>query len=223
MEQVTIQAEARNKTGKGSARAVRRTGKIPAVVYSHFAEPVSLAVDPLELRKAVTGSALGFNTVLTIDLDSGAKKTVLLKDWQVDPIDRKLLHADFLEIRMDEKLPADVPIKLIGRPQGIVEGGVLNQIRRELTVRCLPGKIPSEIEIDIGELKMNEALHISDVTAPEGVEIPYTNDFTILVITPPEAEEEVEAEAEVEAAVESAAETEAGAPATEEKSEPEKS
>ena len=188
MEHTTIKALARSKTGKGSARSTRREGRIPAVVYSHFADPVAIAVDPIELRKAVTGSEHGFNTVLKIDIDNGLTKTALLKDWQVDPINRHLLHADFVEIRMDERLPANVPIKLVGRSKGVFEGGILNQIRRELTVRCLPGNIPVELEIDITNLGINEALHVSDVVPPEGVEIPYNNDFTILVVTPPEAE-----------------------------------
>ena len=218
MEHTTIKATVRNKTGKGSARSTRREGRIPAVVYSHFADPVAIALDPIELRKAVTGSDLGFNTVLQIDIDNGLTKTALLKDWQVDPISRHLLHADFVEIRMDERLPANVPIKLVGRSKGVFEGGILNQIRRELTVRCLPGSIPVELEIDITNLGINDALHVSDVVPPEGVEIPYNNDFTILVVTPPEAETEavptavdaagVVTEAPAEAAPTSDAETE---------------
>ncbi len=206
MDQAIIKAEAREKTGKGSARATRRAGRIPAVVYSHFEDPVAIALDPKELRKAVTASERGFNTVLSIEIGNSASKTALLKDWQVDPINRKLLHADFIEIRMDERLPASVPVKLVGRPTGVVEGGILNQIRRELTVRCLPGNIPVEIEIDVSHLHVNEALHVSDVPAPEGVEIPYNNDFTIAVVTPPEAEEvEVAPEEEALAAAEAAA------------------
>ncbi len=207
MEQVKIKAQIRAKTGKGSARAARREGNIPAVVYSHFDKPEAIALDPKELHKAVTSSERGFNTVLSIDIGKGAAKTALLKDWQVDPITRQLLHADFLEIRMDERLPANVPIKLVGRAPGVVAGGILNQIRRELTVRCLPGNIPVEFEVDVSNLNVNEALHVSDLTPPEGVEIPYNNDFTIAVITPPEAEEEAAPEAEVLAAGEAVAPT----------------
>lgn len=220
MEQVSIKAAARTKVGKGSARATRREGKIPAVVYSHFEDPVAIAVDPKELHKAVTGSVRGFNTVLSIEIGDGASKTALLKDWQVDPINRRLLHADFIEIRMDERLPASVPLRLVGKAKGVVEGGLLGQIRRELTVKCLPGNIPAEIEIDVTELGVNEALHVSDVVPPEGVEIPYNNDFTIAVITPPEVEvtpeEETAAELEAAPGAPAATPTEA-APATESK------
>jgi large subunit ribosomal protein L25 len=203
MDQATLKAEARTRTGKGSARTARREGKIPAVVYSHFAEPVAIAVDPVELRKAVTGSEHGFNTVLKIELNGGGSKTALLKEWQVDPVSRQLLHADFLEIKMDERLSAEVPVNLKGRAQGVIDGGVLSQIRRVLTVRCLPGKIPLEIAIDVSKMKINDVLHVSDLTPPEGVEIPYNNDFTIVVIAAPEG-----AEAEAPAAAPAA-----GAPA----------
>lgn len=219
MEQVTIRAQKRAKTGKGSARATRRAGNIPAVVYSHFEEPVAIALDPKELHKAVTSSERGFNTVLSIDIGNGASKTALLKDWQVDPMSRALLHADFLEIRMDEQLPANVPIKLVGKAPGVVAGGILNQIRRDLTVRCLPGNIPVEFEVDVSNLQVNDALHVSDLVPPEGVEIPYNNDFTIAVVTPPEVEEEVTVAEEVEAAGEAAAPAPAEAPAGEATSE----
>ncbi|MDF1564202.1 MAG: 50S ribosomal protein L25 [Deltaproteobacteria bacterium] len=186
--QTVLAATARPRTGKGSARAARREGRIPAVVYSHFSDPAAISVDPAELRKMVMGSDHRFNTVLTLDVEGSEKKTALLKDWQVDPVSRKLLHADFVEIRLDQKLEADVPVKLVGTPKGVTNGGILSQIRREATVRCLPSDIPAILEVDVSKLDINDSLHIADVTPPEKVELVFQINFTLAVITPPEKE-----------------------------------
>ncbi len=190
--QAVLAAKARPKTGKGSARATRREGRIPAVVYSNFSDSASISVDPTELRKTMLDSDRRFNTVLTLDLDGKDKKTALLKDWQVDPVSRKLLHADFLEIRLDQKLEAEVPLTLVGTSIGVTEGGIMSQIRRSVTVRCLPSDIPAVLEVDVTDLDMNDSLHVADVKPPEKVEVIYTINFTLAVVTPPEKEPVVE-------------------------------
>ncbi|RMG14040.1 MAG: 50S ribosomal protein L25/general stress protein Ctc [Deltaproteobacteria bacterium] len=186
MDNATLRAEIRTKTGKGSARRARREGKIPAILYSHFSEPTPIALDPKALRKAVRDSEHGFNTVLTLELGEAGKRTALLKDWQIDPVSRRLLHADFLEVKMDEAIEAEVPITLVGKAKGVEAGGILSQLRREITVRCRPGDIPGEIEVDISPLEIGDSLHVGDIPAPEGVEIRYTHNYTIAVVTPPE-------------------------------------
>jgi large subunit ribosomal protein L25 len=183
-----IAAKARKRTGKGSARATRREGRIPAIIYSNFSGPTPISVDPSELRKTVLGSDLRFNTVLTLDVEGEAKKTALLKDWQIDPVSRRLLHADFLEIRLDEKLEAEVPLHLVGKCVGVTNGGILNQIRREVTVRCLPSDIPAILEVDISHLDVNDSLHVGDIVPPERVEVVYHTNYTLAVVTPPERE-----------------------------------
>lgn len=191
MDQATLKAELRTKTGKGSARATRREGKIPAVVYSKDSEAVSIALDPAELRKAVVGSEHRFNTVLTLEIAGSTERTALLKDWQVDPVDRRLLHADFLEIKMGVPLEADVPILLVGKAPGVTEGGILAQIRRVVRVRCLPKNIPVNLDVDISGLEINDSLHVADIVAPSDVELIFAQNFTIAVCTPPEKEEVV--------------------------------
>lgn len=186
MDNATLQAEIRTRTGKGSARQARRQGKIPAIIYSHFSEPTPIALDPSALRRAVRDSEHGFNTVLTLELGEAGKKTALLKDWQIDPVSRRLLHADFLEVKMDEAIEAEVPITLTGKAKGVEAGGILSQLRREITVRCRPGDIPGEIEVDITNLDIGDSLHVGDIPAPPNVEIRYTQNFTIAVVTPPE-------------------------------------
>lgn len=211
MEEATLKAEPRTRTGKGSARAARREGKIPAVVYSHFGEPMAISVDPTVLRKAVKDSDHRFNTVLTLEVDGTGAKTALLKDWQVDPVSRQLLHADFLEIKLDEKLEAAVPLVLKGQPVGVVDGGVLTQVRREVEVRCLPKDIPVSIEVDVSELGINDSLHIDEIPAPPNVELVFSRNVTLAVVNPPEGEPV--AEAEVLEGAEAPAEGEEGAEA----------
>jgi len=183
MDQTQLKAQVRTRTGKGSARTARRAGLIPAVVYSHFSEAAAIAVDPSALRKAVKGSDFGFNTVLHLELDDGGKKTALLKDWQVHPVNHRLLHADFIEIKMDEALDAEVPVVLKGKAKGVIEGGLLNQVRREVTVRCLPEHIPATVEVDISSLGIGEVLHVADLTLPENVKAVFAHNYTIAVIT----------------------------------------
>ncbi len=208
MEEATLKAQPRTRTGKGSARAARREGKIPAVVYSHFAEPMAISVDPTTLRKAVKDSDHSFNTVLTLDLDGGGSKTALLKDWQVDPVSRQLLHADFIEIKLDEKLEAAVPLNLVGISEGVVEGGILNQVRRDIMVRCLPRDIPVSIDVDVTKMQINDSLHIDEIPAPENVELVFSRNVTLAVVNPPEGEAAaVGAEAGAEAAPAAGGET----------------
>lgn len=195
MDQVNLKASARSRTGKGSARAARREGRIPAIVYSRHTDAMAIALDPIALRKAIKASERKFNTLLTLDLDDGGHKVALLKDWQVDPVSRQLLHADFLEVKMDEKLEAQVPVELVGRPVGVVDGGVLSQIRRDVTVRCLPNQIPVRLDVDVSGMKINQSLHVADVPVPENVELVYQKNFTIAVVSPPEAGEAVAAAA----------------------------
>ena len=149
-----------------------------------------------------------FNTVLTLDLDGGGSKTALLKDWQVDPVSRQLLHADFIEIKLDEKLEAAVPLNLVGISEGVVEGGILNQVRRDIMVRCLPRDIPVSIDVDVTKMQINDSLHIDEIPAPENVELVFSRNVTLAVVNPPEGEAAaVGAEAGAEAAPAAGGET----------------
>jgi len=188
-QQNSLSAKVRLKTGKGSARAARREGRIPAILYSHFADALPLSINPDELEQIVVESPSRFNTVLTLELDDKQKRTALLKDWQTDPLSRKLLHADFIEIKLDEKIESEVELRLVGKCIGIENGGALNQVRRELIVRCLPSDLPSFIEVDITNLDINDSLHVGDVKPPEKVEVVYATNYTVAVIAPPEKEE----------------------------------
>ncbi len=206
----TLQAKVRREQGKGSARRLRATGLVPAVVYRRGEQPLAISVDPRALRGAVAGEHR-FNTLLTLQIDGGDKpetRQVLLKDHQYDPVQHmKLLHADFLEVRTDEKTRVEIPVLLTGRAQGVTDGGILQQNRRFLQVLALPNQIPLKIEVDVTHLKIGQSIHVADLKMPAGAELKYQTNFTIAVVSAPEKEEVVVA------AVAAVAEGAAAAPA----------
>jgi large subunit ribosomal protein L25 len=183
----TLTAQARNEKGKGPARRLRTQGLIPAVVYGQKREPTHVSVDPKALQKAIA-TPHKFNTLLTLTLD-GAEKRVLFREYEVDPVSRQLLHADFLEVELDKPVKVQVPIAISGRAEGVAAGGILTVSAHDITVEALPTKIPAQIEVDVTPLKIGGSLHIADVKAPEGVKIRYATNFTVAVVTAPEKEE----------------------------------
>jgi large subunit ribosomal protein L25 len=206
----TLQAKPREGAGKGPARRLRAEGLIPAVVYGrHSKTAQQIAVDPLEIKKAVSAPAR-LNTLIQLKLDGQGERLVLLKEFQLDPVSRQMLHADFLEVREGERVKVNVPIVLVGKPAGVLAGGILSQARRQIEVLALPTAIPDKIEVDVSHLKMAQALHINDVKLPEGLAVRTTVNFTVAVVSVPEKEEVVAPPPTEEAAA--AAE---GAPAAE--------
>jgi large subunit ribosomal protein L25 len=188
MDKNTLEAKARDLSGKGSARRLRTQGLIPAVVYGkHLDHPLQISVDPAAVRKAVA-TPHKLNTLLRLRVDGQGERLVLLKDYQSDPVSRVLLHADFIAVREDERVKVNVPLALTGKAEGVVAGGILSQSRRDVEVWALPKAIPERIEVDVTSLKIAQALHIRDVKLPEGVAVKTTVNFTIAVISAPEAE-----------------------------------
>jgi len=187
----TVEAEIREGHGKGPARRLRAAGRVPAVVYSRNATPLAISVDPKALREALMGESR-FNTLLTLEIKgkTGSQaRQVMLKAHQTDPVEARLLHADFLEVRMDEKIRVEIPVILTGKPAGVVEGGILQQNRRFLEVLCFPNKIPQKIEVEVAQLKIGQSIHVADLKMPEGAELRYQTNFTIAVVSAPEKEE----------------------------------
>lgn len=185
----TVTAERRDAKGKGPARRLRQKGLIPAVVYGRKHEPTHLAVDPAALMKAIE-TPHRFNTVLTLKMD-GSEKHVLFKDWSVDPVSRRLLHADFLEVKLDEPVKVDVPVVTTGRAVGQAEGGILSLATHEIVLEALPAKIPVRIEVDVTNLKIGQSIHVSQLTPPEGVKFKYATDYVVAFVAVPEKEEVV--------------------------------
>lgn len=208
METVALKAHARETRGKGAARVLRREGRIPAVLYGRetAATPISVELRALEtILREGTGNVF---IDLNIEEEAGAEPhTVMIKDMAVHPTHREILHADFYEVDMKRKIRVDVPVVTEGTPAGVEEGGILQVIRRELEVWCLPNKIPQEIVIDVSHLGIGDSIHIEEVPADEGVEYPHDVDFTVVAVASP-AMEEAEEEEEVEGAEEGVAEAE---------------
>ena len=185
----TLAAQKRDKSGKGPARQLRMKGLIPAVCYGPYDKPLHVAIDPEAIKKAIA-TPHKFNTVIKLQVDGGDTKIVLFKDFEKDPVGGEILHADFLEVRMDKDVVVNVPVILIGKPVGVTEGGILQQVARTLPVLCKPSDIPEKIEVDVSNLAIAESLHIKDVKAPAGVQFKIKGDQTIAVVNVPEKEEE---------------------------------
>lgn len=194
MEQLTIQGTIRQRLGKGDAHQLRREGKIPAVFYGKGAENVHFSVNPRDLEKAVSGE-LGVNTLLKLELSDGKSHPVMLRAFQAHAIKRNFTHADFALVDLKKKIHVRVPVHLEGRPEGVKEGGILEHITRELDVLCFPTAIPKEIKADVSGLKMNQSLHLHDITLPEGVEPREKVDATIAAVIQPREEKVAEAAA----------------------------
>ena len=203
MEQMQLKATVRKTTGDGPARALRRAGQIPAVLYGRKTEPMALCVNTRELE---TLARQGNITQLLFDIriENGKTQTkrVMIKEFQTHPVTRNFLHVDFYEIDMQRKIKVGVPIITTGKSIGVERGGILQIVRRELEVLCLPGKIPSEIPIDITDLDIGDSVHVEEVPLDSDVELDAEHNFTVLTVVAPRVEEEPEPEEEEEAEVE---------------------
>ncbi|HEY7724579.1 MAG TPA: 50S ribosomal protein L25/general stress protein Ctc [Anaeromyxobacteraceae bacterium] len=184
-----LTAESREGRGKGPARRLRAKGLIPAVVYGLAKAPSHLAVDPKLLEQAIA-TPRRFNTLITLKTGDG-EKLVLFKDYQVDPVSRTLLHADFLEVSLDEPVTVEVPVEATGKAEGVVQGGILTISAHEVVLEALPAKIPVKVEVDVTPIKIGQSIHISEVRAPEGCKIKYATDYVVAFVAVPEKEEVV--------------------------------
>lgn len=193
MENLSLSVDKRALTGKSGARTVRRAGSIPGVVYG-IKDSTPLTIPPKELE-ALLSTRAGANVVfqLNVEGEAASERPVIVKELQRDPMKGTIVHADFLEIRMDEKIEIAVPLSLSGESPGEKMGGTLSQLLRELEVSCLPNAIPEQIEVDISEVEIGDVLHVRDLQIPEGVELVADPDDPVLtVIVPVEEEEEVD-------------------------------
>jgi large subunit ribosomal protein L25 len=185
-DQLTLSAETRERAGKGASRAMRREGRVPAVVYGNKEEPLAIHVEEKALMKMLnTGHFM--NSVVMIDVASGGTARTLPKDVQFHPVTDRPLHVDFLRISEHSQVHVNVPIRFTDEEEcrGIKRGGVLNAVRHELELVCDAAEIPDEIEISLKGLNIGDSLHISAVTLPKGVESAITDrDFTIATIVP---------------------------------------
>lgn len=188
MEIVKLDAKPRPESGKGPAKRLRREGQIPAVAYGKDLPATSLAVSPKLLLKALT-SEHGLNSVMQLDVEGGSSITVMLRDYAYHPVTRELLHADFIQIRLDEPVDVEVPFGTVGRAAGVVLGGTLQQVYRQLPVRCLPQQIPTKIQADVTSLGPSSLMKVGDLVLPEGVSVRLPAEQTIVSVSAPERQE----------------------------------
>jgi len=185
-ETLTLPAVTRDRAGKGASRALRREGRVPAVVYGNNEEPQSIHVEAKELIRQL-GTGHFFNSIVEIEV-GGTKVRTLPKDVAFHPVTDRPLHADFLRISKDHKVHVEVPVVFENEEAspGLKRGGVLNIVRHELELVCDPERIPDEIHIDVTGLEVGDSIHISHVKLPEGSASAITDrDFTIATIVAP--------------------------------------
>ena len=193
---LAITAEPRTAGGKGAARATRRAGRLPAVVYGHGREPEALSISSLEFEQLLKGVTGGSSV---IELRVGGKKVqALLREVQRHPISWHATHVDFYEIHAGEVITVRVPIHLIGDPEGVRNsGGILEQFHRELQMEVLPKDIPDVIDVDVSGLEINDSIHVSDLSI-SNAKVLDDETTTVCGVMPPRVEEVAETEAEGE-------------------------
>jgi large subunit ribosomal protein L25 len=203
MADIVVSAKNRTETGKNVNRRLRVSGLIPGVLYGSSKKPVPVSVSPKEIG-TILRSKTGENTLFDLDLD-GSRRTVILKEFQLEPIKGSLLHADFYEVALDKLLQVSVHVELVGVPVGVkVQGGIVDWVTRELEIESLPRDIPEKITVDISNLEIGKHVRVADIQAPDKVKILTEPDIVIAHVVAPRAEE-VAAVAEAAPAAEGAA------------------
>ena len=214
MELFDLKATQRNTVGKSPARALRRQGLIPAILYGPKRESLSLTVSPMDLDKIYKTSGTE-QVIIKLIIENGVTQnaTVLVKEVQTSPVSRQYLHIDFLEISLDEEIVVRVPVEVTGKSKGVERGGFLQLVRHELEVSCLPVDMPDKIEVDIADLDIGDAVHVEDIALDDRIKMLSEPGHTVLTVVAPAVEEEElpEEEEELEEG-EEAAEGEEGEP-----------
>jgi len=192
--EAVLEAVARDTFGKNEARRTRREGRVPAVLYgatddggSKDAQPI--AVDPKALLR-ILHSESGANTLISLKLTGGGDTRVLVKEYQLDPVTHHLLHADFYRVAMDRVLQVTIPVVVKGEPKGVKQqSGILEFVRREIEIECLPGDIPEHVEIDVSELMLHQGVRVRDVATNPKWKPVSDADMMLVHVIMPKAEE----------------------------------
>jgi large subunit ribosomal protein L25 len=198
-DRATLKVSQRETFGSRATRRLRRDGLVPGIVYGQGGEARPFQVSARELRVLLSEG----HTLLDLELDGSTAVPVVIKEQQHHPVRGDVLHLDFLEVRLDEEIEAEVPIELEGTDQapGVREGGVLEHVTREITVEALPTAIPERITVDVSEMEINDTINLASVGVPSGVKLmaEEPEEITIATLSPPRVEEEPEPEVEEEA------------------------
>ncbi len=210
MKELNLTVEKRDGTGKGINRRLREAGEIPAVVYGPATEPIPVKVKYQKLYRLMHGVPLNTIIDLAIDGDNGPARKVLIRGLQKDPVTGELLHLDFHHIPLDKPITLTIPVRAVGIPIGVKNfGGIVEHIRREVDISCLPTDIPGEVEVDISELNIGDSVHVSDLKI-ENVHIMTDPTRTLVTVVAPTVVKTAAETAEEEAEAAEGAEGEEG-------------
>lgn len=188
MQQVKLEAQKRETSGKGAARDMRRAGHIPAILYGRKNEVIPIRIEERGFKDFLQN--YGENAFINLEIADHGTESVMVREIQRDPVSNQLLHTDLLRISMDEPITSAASIILVGSAPGVREGGILEFPHRQLTLRCLPTLLPEEIAVDINELEIDDRLSVEDISLPEGIEVLDDPNTRVVAIVPPRIEEE---------------------------------
>lgn len=188
METVDIPVERRSAQGKGPARRLRAEGKVPAILYGPKRQPAQVTISQEEFERKLAALE-GSHLIRLLHSDGGDadlhERMVLIREMQRHPVSGRVLHADFYEVDLTERLTVSVPLRLVGKAEGVVAGGILQPILREVEVDCLPTEIPDFIEVDVTALGIHDAVHVADLVLPAGVTPSGDTTRTVVTVLPP--------------------------------------
>ena len=210
MEQINLNARIRKTTGNSPARSLRREGRIPAVLYGPKTEPILLSIDSREFEQITKKSTIG-SVLLNLQIQNGdsTSRPAMVKELQIHPVTHRSLHVDFYEIDMQRKIKVMVPVVVRGKAKGVEDGGLLQIVRREIEVLCLPTEIPESFEVDVSDLDIGDAIHLEDIQTVGNIEIVEETNVTVVTVLAPKVEvEAVEELVEGEEAAEAEGEAE---------------
>ncbi len=206
MELIELNANIRTTVGNGPARRLRQSGQLPAVLYGPGAETVLLSVNISDFDQVLKKRSVGQLLLNLVIQDSETyTRSAMVKELQTHPVSRDFLHVDFYEIAMDRKIRVKVPIVTTGMAKGVELGGVLQIVRREIEVLCLPFEVPESFEIDIADLDIGDSIHVRDISQEGEIEFLEDENFTVVTLLVPKIEEEEEPIEEEEEEAEEAA------------------
>lgn len=202
MAELTLEVSRREGIGKEKAKKLRRDGLIPAIVYGGHAEPTAITVDRKAISELISKSDKGIRSIFLLKLEGAdQQRHTMIKDIQIDPINRKMTHIDFIRVTMDEQVRVSVPVHTVGTAIGVkTGGGILDFQVRDIHIESLPGQIPDEISVDVSNLEVHQFIRISDLKLPDGVRVLDDLERVIVSVTMPRVEAAPEAEAAAEVA-----------------------
>ena len=197
MEQHELKSKIRTTIGNGPARVLRRDGKVPAVLYGPKTESILLSVDVKDIEQILKSGNVG-QVLLNLVIQNGQETTrpAMIKELQAHPVSGEFLHIDFYEIDLERKIRVGVPIVTTGNPIGVEMGGLLQIVRHEIEVLCLPTQIPESIEVDVTDLDVGDSIHVEEIQVEGDAEIPADVNFTVITLLAPKVEAEPEEEEE---------------------------